>query len=235
MGQGGRSGSLEPPGDGLELSRATMARLPFYYRTLRHMKARGARTVSSSELAEEIGVDPTQVRKDVASLGYVGKSGVGYSVDDMISILEQALGLNNTTEAVLVGAGHLGTAICRYPGFSSYGLRVVAAFDTDHSKIGTSLGDVKVFPLSELGHIVRRLAVKMGIITVPASCAQAVADLLVENGIKAIWNFAPISLRVPGDVMVRDEDMAAGLSTLSRFLAYGKKAKDSNAISKAGS
>lgn len=190
--------------------------------------------MSSGELAEEIGVDPTQVRRDVAALGYVGKAGVGYSVDDMIAILEQALGLTNTTEAVLVGAGHLGTAICRYPGFSSYGLRIVAAFDTDESKIGTSIGEVKVFPLSELGHIVRRLGVKMGIITAPASSAQGIADLLVESGIKAIWNFAPISLRVPDDVMVRDEDMAAGLAILSRFLAHGRKTKDSDGVCQAG-
>ncbi|MCR4425555.1 MAG: redox-sensing transcriptional repressor Rex [Firmicutes bacterium] len=203
----------------VQTSKATLGRLPFYYRTLNSLAEKGRSHVSSRELGSLMRIDPAQVRRDLSSIGEFGKAGIGYSVPDVLDVLEQILGLRNRTEAVLVGVGRLGAALCRYPGFEKYGLRIVGLFDSDPSKIGTKLDGLPILDVAEVPHVVRRLAIQMGIVTVPGDAAQAVTDLLVSAGIIAIWNFAPVSVRVPPGVFVRDEDLAAGLSHLSRHLS----------------
>jgi redox-sensing transcriptional repressor len=132
--------------------------------------------------------------------------------------LEEVLGLKNVNEAVLVGIGRLGRAIVDYPGFERYGLNIVALFDNDPGIIGSNVNGREVFAVKELNHIVKRLNIKVGIISVPAPWAQSIADTLVKSGVRAIWNFAPAAIYVPDEVVVRNEDLAAGLATLFHYL-----------------
>jgi redox-sensing transcriptional repressor len=196
----------------------TIRRLPAYLRLLRHVHAEGWETVSGTYLAEQLGLDGVQVRKDLASTGFAGKPRVGFVVAGLIDAIERHLGWNNTTEAVLVGAGSLGTALLGYTGFEPHGLRIVAAFDADETKVGDEVHGRDVFPLSKAANLVRRLHIQLGIITVPAEAAQAVADLLVGAGIRAIWNFTPTALNVPPGIIVQHEDLSSGLAVLSRQL-----------------
>ena len=202
----------------VRISRAMLARLPFYYRTLAARARAGNTKISSAQLAASLSMDSAQVRRDLSSIGEFGRPGIGYNVPELIEALEEMLGLRNRTEAVLVGVGRLGAALFGYPGFEAYGLRIVGLFDSDPERIGAELDGTLIRSVSEIPHVVRRLSIQMGIITTPPTSAQEIADMLVEAGVIAIWNFAPVSLSVPPGVMVRDEDLAAGLSYLSRHL-----------------
>ena len=122
----------------------------------------------------------------------------------------------------MVGAGRLGTALASYEGFRKYGLNIIALFDSDPDKIGQTVCDKSVFPVSKLANLVRRLNIQLGIIAVPATCAQDICDLMVQAGIKAIWNFAPVNLKVPDSVWVENEDLAARLATLSYHITHQK-------------
>ena len=203
----------------VRISRAMLARLPFYYRTLAAHARAGNTKMSSAQLAASLGMDSAQVRRDLSSIGEFGRPGIGYNVPELIEALEEMLGLRNRTEAVLVGVGRLGAALFGYPGFEAYGLRIVGLFDSDPERIGAELDGTLIRSVSEIPHVVRRLSIQMGIITTPPASAQEIADMLVEAGVIAIWNFAPVSLSVPPGVMVRDEDLAAGLSHLSRHVS----------------
>ena len=203
----------------VRMSRAMLARLPFYYRTLAAHARAGNGKISSSQLAASLGMDSARVRRDLSSIGEFGRPGIGYDVPELLEALEEMLGLRNRTEAVLVGVGRLGAALFGYPGFEGYGLRIVSLFDSDPEKIGTKLNGALIRSVSEIPHVVRRLSIQMGIIATPPASAQQIADMLVNAGVIAIWNFAPVSLSVPPEVMVRDEDLAAGLSYLSRHLS----------------
>jgi redox-sensing transcriptional repressor len=200
------------------MSRAMLARLPFYYRKIVAHAQAGHDRISSAQLAEDLSIDAAQVRRDISSLGDFGRAGIGYNVPDLLRALEEILGVRNRTEAVLVGVGRLGSALFQYPGFDEYGLKIVALFDSDPEKIGTELDGTLIRDVSEIEHVSKRLGIQMGIITVPSASAQGVADLLCNAGVLAIWNFAPTSLKTPEHVMVRNEDLAAGLAHLSRHI-----------------
>lgn len=196
----------------------TLNRLPIYYRRLLDAIGEGAATVSSAELGRSAGVPPAQVRKDFSYLSQKGRPGVGYDARALASHLETFLGLVNAKDAVLAGAGNLGRALALYPGFPAYGLRIVVLFDNDPDKVGQEVGGRTVIHVDEMGDLVRRRKIRIGIITTPEAVAQEVADAMVEAGIKAIWNFAPQSLEVPGDVLVKNEDLAAELAVLSHHV-----------------
>jgi redox-sensing transcriptional repressor len=197
------------------IPRPSLARLPLYYRRLLSAIEEGEDVISSNDLGIAAGVPAAQVRKDLSHLGELGRAGIGYDVQQLAATLQEFLGLANDKDAVVVGAGNLGRALAAYPGFERYGLRIIALFDNDPAKIGTTIGDRQVFPLSKLGNLVQRLNVRMGIITVPVDQAQDIADLMVESGIEVIWNFAPRRLHVPPHVLLESEDLAARLATLS--------------------
>jgi redox-sensing transcriptional repressor len=182
----------------------------------------GIQTVSSSALAETAGVSEAQVRKDLSYLDLYGRPGVGYDAIEMATFLEEFLGLVNDKEAVLVGMGNLGRALALYPGFSRYGLQIVACFDSDPAKIGEQVGDCEILPVEQLSDLAQRLHIRIGIIAVPASAAQAVSDQMVEGGIQVIWNFAPHHLQVPEGTIVKNEDLAAELATLSHLITQQK-------------
>jgi redox-sensing transcriptional repressor len=196
----------------------TLNRLPIYYRRLKDAIGEGTVYVSSAELGRSAGVPPAQVRKDFSYLSQKGRPGVGYEAAVLASHLGGFLGLVETKEAVLVGAGNLGQALALYPGFPAYGLQIVALFDNDPGKVGQGVGGRTILPVKEMGDLVRRRSIRIGIVTTPAAAAQEVADEMVEAGVKAIWNFAPESLEVPGDVFVKNEDLAAELAVLSHHV-----------------
>lgn len=213
------------PHEGIPLP--SLRRLPLYYRYLAQALQEGRAFVSSEELGQHAGVPGAQVRKDLNYLGETGRPGVGYDTKTLAALLEDFLGLVNDKEAVLVGAGNLGRALASYPGFARYGLQIVALFDNDPAKIGQTIAGREVLPVEKLTSLIRRLHIQMGIITVPAEAAQAVADAMVAGGIKVIWNFAPCRLTVPADVLVKNEDLAAELATLSHFIARrGSEARE---------
>jgi redox-sensing transcriptional repressor len=193
----------------------TIRRLPRYLTVLRRLMSLGREVVSSSYLADELRVERIVAKKDLEITGITGRTGVGYVVADLIDAIEDFLGWNNTTEAFLVGVGNLGSALLGYEGFKSYGLDMIAAFDTDPSRIGRMVQGINVFSLDKLPDLAERMHIQMAVLTVPAESAQQVADLLVNSGIRGIWNFTTINLRVPEGVLVQREDLAAGLAELS--------------------
>lgn len=197
----------------------TLRRLPSYHSFLKHLAGEGRRLVSCTHIAHEFSLDATQVRKDLAVTGIVGKPKVGYEVPQLLEAIEQFLGWDNTREAFLVGAGSLGTALLGYDGFKDHGLDIVAAFDLDPDKIGTRIHDKHVVSLHKLPDLAQRMHIHLGVITTPAAAAQQVADLMVEGDMRAIWNFAPVSLKVPPGVIVENVQLSSSLAVLSSKLA----------------
>ncbi len=204
---------------GNTMSLQAFRRLPYYYSFLRELQEEKIQYIAAPAIAKALELNEVQVRKDLAAVSrYPGKPRIGFYVDSLIESIQECLGYHNSEDAVLVGAGKLGRALLAYKGFENHGVRIIAAFDKDANVAGTSEGSKKIFPMEKLPDICARMHVHMGIITVPASEAQAVCDLLVENGILAIWNFAPIHLKVSEGVLVQNENMAAQLAVLSRHL-----------------
>lgn len=197
------------------ISIPTIKRFPSYLRLLRQYREEGELWVSATRLATELGLTPIQVRKDMAGTGVEGRPKVGFEIDALIAAIVENLGWDNATDAVLIGAGHLGVARSRYEGFASYGLKIVAVFDRDTAKYGRPIGKTIVYPMEELKAYVADHAINIAVITVPAESAQEVADILVEAGIKAIWNFAPKDLRLPSDIVLQRTDLATSFAVLS--------------------
>lgn len=201
------------------VSEPTLRRLPLYCEYLRVLKRRGLTAIASAKIARDLELDPTQVRKDLAVTGVRGKPRVGHAIDELLDALEKFLGWQNNAEAVLVGCGHLGTALLGFSGFRDYGLTIVAAFDGDPEKVDTRVHGHRVLPLEQLPDITARRHIHLGIITVPAAAAQTVAELMVQAEIRAIWNFSPALLTLPAGIIIRNENLACGLAMLSHHLA----------------
>ena len=193
--------------------------MPKYHHYLVDLETKGVNRVSCSVIGRDLNCVPVQVRKDLQYTGIIGKPKTGYSVSELILAIETFLGWNNVNEAFLVGAGNLGTALLGHERFSKFGLRIVAAFDTDPAKTGQWIHEKAVLPLEQLGDLARRMSIHLGIITTPAEVAQAVADEMVKGGIQAIWNFAPVRLKVPEHIIVHNEDLYSTLASLSWKLA----------------
>jgi len=200
----------------------TLRRIPLYHQILSEMERQGKEHVSSKNLAQYFHVDDTQVRKDVAIIGYKGKPKSGYSVKGLKEAIEEFLGINYQNTAILIGAGHLGSALAQYPGLGEYGLKLMAVFDNDPSKAGSVLGPFTILHMEALQRVIRSYDIGIAIITVPKETAQSVCNRIVSLGIKAIWNFAPTQLSVPKDVTVRNENIATGIALLSHYLKTHK-------------
>ena len=202
----------------LVIPRKTVYRLSLYYRALQRLRQNAIDTVSSAALAKAAGVKPTQLRKDLTYFGQFGTRGLGYNVGALSARLTDVLGTTTLQPVILVGAGNLGSALLRYPGFAKEGFEVVAAFDLQATKTRARMLGVKVLPMTKLAEHIADQGVKMAILTVPATVAQEVTNVLVEAGILAILNFAPIILQVPDKVVVNNVDLAIELENLSYFI-----------------
>lgn len=200
-------------------SKATISRLPVYLRYLRDKLGKGESNVSSTCIADDLQLNPVQVRKDLALVsGVPGRPKLGFDLVELIAGIESFLGCGNSNDALLAGVGGLGSTLLSYEGFSAYGLNIRAAFDVSERLIGTKVHGIPVMELGKLKGTAERLNIRMGIITVPKAAAQSVADLMADSGIRAIWNFAPTHLIVPEKVAVKNEDLAASLAVLSKKL-----------------
>jgi redox-sensing transcriptional repressor len=201
----------------------TLRRLPGYYRYFRDLQASGAQLVSCAMVGRDLSLDPTLVRKDLESISVVGRRRVGFTLSELVRGIEAALGYGGLNRAFLMGAGSLGTALLGYKKFREYGLEIVAVFDAAPSRVGERLNDLEVQPLERLPELAHEWNPQIGIITVPADRAQKAVDLLVANGIHAIWNFAPVRVQVPPDVIVQSEDLYRSLATLSYKLVMKQR------------
>ncbi|GAB6137213.1 redox-sensing transcriptional repressor Rex [Halanaerobaculum tunisiense] len=197
----------------------TIERLPLYYRCLQKLDSQQVEVISSQDLGDMLGIPSTQVRKDLSYYGEFGRRGVGYEVSVLLRNLERILGLNEDWEIVLVGAGNLGHALVNYGGFRNLGLEINYVLDVDRSKIGNCLGEAEIYPISELEELINEKQIKIGIIAVPETEAQSVANRLIAAGVEAIWNFAPTRLEVAEDIEVRNEDLSIGLISLTYHLS----------------
>ncbi|MBP1627186.1 MAG: CoA-binding domain protein [Holophagaceae bacterium] len=197
----------------------TLRRLPRYYHLLRRLQENGQEIVSATMMAEELGIHHTQVRKDLAATGSVGKPKVGHRVDDLIQSIERFLNWNNSSDAFLVGAGNLGLALLGYQGFEKAGIKIVAAFDANPAKVGQQYQGVTVLPTEKFEDLAKRMHISIGIIAVPEAKAQEIANLMVRSGIQAIWNFAPLTLDLPQSMIVENVELYSSLAIISRKLA----------------
>ncbi|HWQ73710.1 MAG TPA: redox-sensing transcriptional repressor Rex [Syntrophomonas sp.] len=195
-----------------------LQRLPKYLNYLTALPPEGAANISATAIAEALKLNDVQVRKDLASVSDGGKPKVGYVTQNLINDIKEILGYNNSHDAIIVGVGSLGHALLSYEGFSKYGLNIVAGFDTDEKIIGTEVGGKMILPVTKLENLCERMRIRIGIIAVPAGAAQSVCDTLVQSGVLAIWNFAPVHLNTGEGILVQDENMAASLALLSRHL-----------------
>ncbi len=200
-----------------QISKSVLKRLPGYLAYLKNMPENAPTHISATALANALGMGEVQVRKDLAMVSDGGRPKIGYQRESLIDDIEQFLGYDNTTDAVLIGAGKLGQALMAYKGFDDYGLNILAAFDANPQKEHTDEGK-PIYHIDKLSHFCRNHKVLMGIITVPAESAQQVADQLIAVGVKAIWNFAPTHLEVPAGILVQTENMATSLAVLSVHL-----------------
>jgi redox-sensing transcriptional repressor len=200
------------------ISRATVDRLPLYFRTLRLIKSEGSDIVSSEELGRRIGVTPEQIRKDLAGFGAFGKKGVGYHVAELLNNIGAILGLDRRWNFAIVGVGHLGWALANYRNFASMGFHLSALFDQNPAVVGQVINGLEVLPVAELEKTITDRNIQIGVIAVPAGEAQSVADSMVAAGAHGIWNFAPVRIRVPESVQLVSEDLSIGLTTLSYHL-----------------
>jgi redox-sensing transcriptional repressor len=201
----------------------TVRRLSVYTRCLLELEEDGVRTVSSQELAARFNLNSAQVRKDLTYFGEFGVRGIGYYVSGLRTELQKILGLDREWPVALIGFGHLGSALVGYRGFARQGFKIVAVFDDDPSKVDRQIGGVTIRPMRDMAREIKARGLQMAVVAVPAENAQGVTDLLVGSGIKAILNFAPVRLRVPRDVRLKNVDLSIELETLSFYLARGAR------------
>ena len=192
----------------------TLRRLPWYLSVCRLLKQQGEQYVSSTRLSKETNIVASQIAKDLSCVNIVGRTRVGYEIDNLLSVLEDFLGFTRVHKAFIFGAGRLGSALLNDKGLRQFGLEVVAAFDTNPRVVGNNVAGIPVFHINELEAKMKRYDVRIGILTVPIDRAQEVADKMVVWGIKAIWNFTPLRIRVPDDIVVQNTSLYAHLSLM---------------------
>ena len=202
----------------IEVPDIVVSRLPLYLRTLEFLAMEGREITSSAELAERLGLNPAQIRKDLSYFGSFGQQGRGYSVKGLIEALRQILNLEREWEMALVGVGDLGRALVHYQGFKDKGFRLALLFDNNPQKIGMKIGGLEIMDSALIPKLIPERGIKIAIIAVPPQEAQKVADVLVSAGIEAILNYAPVNLKVPPHVKVHYIDPVVGLRHMTYYL-----------------
>jgi len=203
----------------LEIPEIVIKRLPLYLRTLNLLATQKQTVTSSQELGDKLGISSTQIRKDLSYFGEFGKQGTGYDVRYLQDQLRQILQVNRRWSVALIGAGDLGRAILRYSSFEDGGFSIVAVLDKDKQKIGRQVGKLRVLDIATLPEVVREYRIRTAILAVPATEAQGVADALVAAGVKAILNYAPITLSLPARIQVHHIDPVIGLQSMTYYLS----------------
>ncbi len=201
------------------ISKATIERLALYFRMLKSLQENGVQIISSEEMGRKLDITPVQIRKDLALFGQFGMKGIGYYTSELVNQIGNILGLNNRWNMAIVGVGHLGGALANYKNFPALGFNLVALFDKDIRIIGAEVHGIKISDIKNLKSIVTKRKIQIGVITVPATEAQDVANQLVEAGVKGIWNFAPTKIIVPPELQIVNEDLSISLSTLSYYIS----------------
>jgi redox-sensing transcriptional repressor len=201
-----------------EVPDIVVGRLPIYLRALTYMAEEGWEITSSQELGAKLGISSAQIRKDLSHFGEFGKQGTGYEIAYLRDQLKRILHVEHTRPVALVGYGDLGHALANYGGFTAKGFEIVAVFDNDPNKIGYRVAGKEVMDVAELPRVIREKGIKIAIVAVPSAAAQPVVDILVEAGVKAILNYAPINISVPPDVQVQYIDPAAHLQHMTFYL-----------------
>jgi redox-sensing transcriptional repressor len=195
-----------------------IGRLPVYLRALTRLLQEGQEVTSSHELGQRLGISSAQIRKDLSHFGGFGKQGTGYQIAYLVDQLRQVLKVNQEWEVVLVGAGDLGRALAHYKGFSDRGFRIAHVFDNSPNKVGQNLGDFTIQPMGDAQKIIQDRGIKIAMIAVPAEKAQEVANFLIDAGIRAILNYAPINLNVPSNVHVQYIDPVLHMQRMTYYL-----------------
>jgi redox-sensing transcriptional repressor len=201
--------------NGYSIPKATLGRLPQYLQYLKSLPTMEGATISATAIAKELSLGDVQVRKDLAAISGTGKPKVGYQRAKLIGDLERHLGYEELTNAILVGAGQLGRALLDYDGFEKFGVRIIAGFDCNDQTLQLGRSTKAILPIKDMTAYCAEHNVRLGIITVGQGSAQEVCDRLVESGMKAIWNFAPIALKVPRGVLLKQENLALSLAHLN--------------------
>ncbi|MBQ0106182.1 MAG: redox-sensing transcriptional repressor Rex [Armatimonadetes bacterium] len=193
----------------------TLRRLPLYLHYLKQLQSNGILYISSTTLAKQLKFEAIQVRKDLSVTGIVGRPKIGYPVPELIKKIQMFINWDTTMNAVIIGAGALGSALLGYNGFEDSGLKIIAAFDSDPNKIGSIIRGRNVHSLNDLEEFINKNNILVGIITVPAEFAQNICDILVKANIKGVWNFTPAVLETPDNVIVKNQDPIRGLAELT--------------------
>ncbi|MBQ8848566.1 MAG: redox-sensing transcriptional repressor Rex [Candidatus Gastranaerophilales bacterium] len=201
------------------LSQRTINRLVQYHTILRDYNKKEIVNITSAQISQLLGIDETQVRKDVKLINCKGKCKVGYNVNELKTIIEDVLDYKTTKRAFVIGSGNLGIALSKYSKFSEFGLEIVALFDTDKDKVGKTVDNKTIYNLSDIKEKIKEYNVNIAILTIPNKVAQEVTDLIIESGIKYIWNFAPTILSVPENIQVWHENL---IGSFLQFCAISK-------------
>ena len=200
------------------VTKATLGRIPLYLKFLKELPSDCFKYISATHIARELDLGEVQVRKDLNAISGAGKPKLGYVTEELIQKLEDCLGYNRVTSAVLVGAGKLGKALIDYDGFEKFGVKIVAAFDNNETVLSLD-GRVVIHPIHQFKQFCKEKNIKLGIITVGEGSAQTVCNQMTESGITAIWNFAPCKLNVPEGTIVQNENLALSLAHLNNQLS----------------
>lgn len=192
----------------------TLRRLPWYLAYLSTLRSQNVDNISTTRIAEDLRVAPSQIAKDLSFLGLKGKTRIGYSVGELENALSEFLGFRNRHNAVMVGVGSLGAALIADSGLQRYGLNIVAGIDVNPEIVGTRICSVPVFDYGSLPDLVRKLDITIGIIAVPVDCAQEAAHSITDAGIKAIWNFTPTRISAPAGVVVTNTSIYSHLAVM---------------------
>lgn len=200
----------------------TLRRLPWYLSNVKLLKKRGEQFVSSTQISKEINIDASQIAKDLSYVNISGRTRVGYDVNELIRVLEDFLGFTNIHKAFLFGVGSLGGALLGDSGLAHFGLEIVAAFDVNPDKVGSSINDIPIYHTDDFEAKMKEYGVNIGVLTVPIEIAQEITDKMIAGGIRAVWNFTPFRIRVPEQIVVQNTSLYAHLAVMFNRLNFNE-------------
>ena len=218
-----RSMSTYIPKEADKVPEPTLRRLPWYLSNIKLMKEKGEQYVSSTQISKEINIDASQIAKDLSYVNISGRTRVGYNIDALIEVLESFLGFTNMHKAFLFGVGSLGAALLRDSGLHHFGLEIVAAFDVNPELVGKDLNGIPIFHSDDFETKMKEYDVNIGVLTVPINIAQEITNKMVDGGIKAVWNFTPLRIRVPENIVVQNTSLYAHLAVMFNRLNFNEK------------